>query len=91
MQVRHTYIIRIETERDWITLQWLAERGYDAGFLDACALEENDTDAYLVVSMTEPDAWTFSALVNDDPSAFLTCNASDTLNSSLLGFFDSIV
>ena len=54
------YMIKFETERDWITLLWLSDRGYDAGFLNACDLEENETDAYLVVSMTEPAAWEFA-------------------------------
>ena len=83
-------IIKIENERDQITLEWLADHGYDGGFLDLAAFQGRSGLRY-VYSLAEHDAWTFQENVDDDPGAFLACNGSDTLNTTFLQLLESIV
>lgn len=90
------YIVQIASERDQITLEWLNARGYDAGFLDEATFlgrerKPDGTDGPYVYGLKEHQAWEVNRLYQDDPGAFLACNGSDTLNSALLGFIDSIV
>ena len=85
------YTIIIESERDQITLEWLAAHGYDARFLELADLQIVKADGRRIYTMSEPNAWAFRVEITADPSAFLACNGSDTLNSALLTFEDSIV
>ncbi len=85
------YTVKIRNERDQLTLEWLRDHGYDAGFLDLATFRGRDDKGNFVYTFTEPQAWEFRDEIEEDPSAFLACNGSDTLNSSLLEFEDSIV
>ncbi len=85
------YTIIIKSERDQITLEWLAAHGYDARFLELAELTIVKADGRRIYTMTEPNAWEFCKEIESDPDAFLACNGSDTLNTSLLTFEDSIV
>lgn len=88
---RFAYTVKIENERDQITLEWLNARGYDATFCDVATFQGRDDGGRYVYTLTEPEAWEVKEEYEDDPGAFLACNGSDTLNSALLGFIDSIV
>jgi hypothetical protein len=99
------YTVRIVGERDYATLCWLSDRGYDGGFLgvarleriegpNGVAIDEPDdmgSDGVRVYSLTEPEAWTVREYVDEDPCAFLACCGSDTLARALLGFLERIV
>jgi hypothetical protein len=86
------YQITIETEDDLVTLQWLSDRGYDAGFLDLADLNSHDeTTGKRVFTMPEHHAWIFNDNIEEDPDAFLACCGSDTLADSLIGLHESIV
>ena len=92
-----SYQITIETERDWETLHWLADRGYDGGVLNAgtysdkCAEFEGMLCAPYVLDIDEPSAWEVCDAVEEDPDAFLACCGSDTLERVLIDFVGSIV
>ena len=90
------YTVKIASERDLRTLEWLNDRGYDAAFLEMATFlgrekKSDGSDGAFVYGLSEPDAWQVRDEYEKDPDAFLTCNGSDTLGSALFGFLDSIV
>lgn len=89
---REVYFIPRLTRSEYATLQWLADRGYDAGILDAAGVSlEHDDGGVTLGGLTEPEAWTIQEQYNEDPDAFLTSSGSRGLNEKLLRFLDSIV
>ena len=86
------YTITLENNRDYLTLVWLAEHGYDADFLNLAALsDENEMTGRRIYTMTEPDAWQFNENVNNDTDAFLSCCDSWALQNALCEFWQKIV
>ena len=75
---------------DYETLNWLADRGYDARFCDL-AEEAEEVPGGSVWRFTEPQAWEFRDEVDSDPHAFLTSCGSDRLARAMLGFLEAIV
>ena len=89
---RRPYWIEPLTPRDYATLRWLADRGYDGGFLQLAGVEEELPDGRIVMgALTESEAWQFRENVDEDPGAFLSSSGSRTLNDKLLGLYDGIV
>ena len=91
-----SYIIKIETERDWETLHWLAGRGYDGDIVEHSSLEVGGyNDDYewepAELHLTEPEAWSVQEAIEADPDAFLSCCGSDSLARALIDFWTSIV
>ena len=90
------YKITLESERDYETLLWLSDRGYDAGIWNLSEITADcDEDGDYVFTMTleisEPDAWAIQDEIERYPTDFLACCGSDTLSASLLEFMEEIV
>jgi len=96
------YTVRIVGERDYATLCWLSDHGYDAGFLELATLERVETpdgteidddgsDTVRVYGLSEPEAWNFKDEYDADPCAFLACCGSSTLTEALVRLLDCIV
>lgn len=89
---RNGYKIPRLTKTEYATLQWLADRGYDAGFLHAAGVEEEyDDGSALLGDIPEHEAWQISERYEEDPHAFLANSGSRSLNEKLYRFLDSIV
>ena len=85
----HKYRIEIKNERDYNTLCWLADRGYDGDFLKlADLIDENEETGRRVYEMEEHKAWEFSE--NAENEGFLSCNGSETLQDSLIQLWEEI-
>jgi hypothetical protein len=95
----YAYIVTIETERDYETLKWLADHGYDGSLMANSVLSDDsavDEDgefhcAPYVLGLTQLQAWAFSEYVDDDLDAFLSCCGSSTLSDALIDLWQSIV
>jgi hypothetical protein len=100
------YEVKIKGARDYATLRWLADHGYDGSFMDCAELDRYESpdgrtletdgeceadDAVRVYTVEEHKAWEFSEYIESDPDAFLACNGSTTLGESLLGLEQEIV
>jgi len=80
------------SERDYTTLLWLADRGYDGGVFENCdAVEPNDDGDGFTLHFTEVSAWEIRDTIDDDPHAFLACCGSDTLATALRSMIETIV
>ena len=91
---RHVYRVGPFDERELATLEWLAARGYDGGFLDLArrsGLERELPDGRIEFGLYEPEAWEFNDNVDQDPDAFLASSGSQTLNEKMLRLLDSII
>lgn len=98
MNSKIAYRIRIETERDWETLLWLSDHGYDGGIYkngeilgDETAESDGLYCAPYVLGFPEHLAWDCDENVSDDPDAFLSCCGSSSLSSALSTFIQEIV
>lgn len=80
------------TKREFATLEWLSDRGYDGGILEAAGVEEEYPDGSVQLGdIPEPAAWEIHNNVEEDPGAFLSSSGSEGLNDKLIGFLDAIV
>lgn len=80
------------TKTEYATLQWLADRGYDAGILEAAGVEEEYDDGSVLLGLIpEHKAWGITEEYEADPRAFLASSGSRSLNEKLYRFLDSIV
>ena len=80
------------TKREFATLEWLSDRGYDGGILDAAGIEEEYPDGSVQLGdIPEPAAWGIRDNIEEDPHAFLSSSGSRELNDKLIQFVDSIV
>ena len=91
----HAYHLDIVSERDWVTLLWLDERGYAGSTLLHGSQtigpdDEHPRIAYRL-SFQEHEAWSVQEYIERDPVAFLTCNGSPTLADAFRDFLSSIV
>lgn len=97
MEHNFPYVVTIETDRDGLTLDWLADHGYDGSFLEHADIIESgeDEDGYVVApivyGLSEPAAWTFREDVEADPGAFLACCGSHSLRTALEALLSEIV
>ncbi len=86
------YVIELDSNRDWHTLVWLSNRGYDGNVL---ALAEDiahyDEGERTQIGLTEQQAWEFRDYVDSDPDAFLACCGSETLAKVLNDLFLDII
>ena len=89
---RRPYRIPPLNQREYATLRWLADRGYDGGILKLAGVEEELPDGGVVLgALTEPEAWEFHDNVDQDLNAFLASSGSRTLNDKLFGLYERIV
>lgn len=88
----YTYQLEPLTPREFATLQWLAERGYDGGLLDLAGVEEELPNGDILLgALRESEAWEFHENVEEDPHAFLTSSGAAGLNQKMWQLLDSIV
>jgi hypothetical protein len=86
------YQIEDLTAREYATLAWLADHGYDAGILRAAGVEEEFDDGRVRLGrIPEHKAWEINERIEEDPDAFLASNGSRSLGDKLLKFVGSIV
>ena len=85
------------TDKEYETLCWLSDRGYDAELLDLATLESTPEDelpeapnVYVLV-MSEPTAWTWNENIEADRHAYLTCLGPGDLMDKLIALEQSIV
>lgn len=89
---RRPYRLAPLTEREYQTLLWLADRGYDGGLFDLAGVEEQRPNGAVVLgALTEAEASQFRENVDDDPHAFLTSSGSAGLNEKMMRLYDSII
>ena len=80
------------SKRAFATLEWLSDRGYDAGILDAAGVEEEYPDGSVQLGdIPEHRAWDVKEYIEEDPDAWLASSGSRELNEVLQNFVDSIV
>ena len=80
------------TKREFATLEWLADRGYDGDLLRLSGVEEEAPDgSVLLGALTEAEGWQFNENVEEDPHAFLTSNGSAGLHEKMYRLLDSII
>lgn len=84
------YTIGPLDEREFETLAWLADHGYNAGIYDGSA-KSYDDEGNVTLRIPEFKAWEIKEAVDEDPHAFLANSASRGLNEMLLKFIDEIV
>lgn len=90
--LKRPYKIERLTKREYDTLAWLADHGYDGSILATAGVEEEHSDGGVTLgAMTEPQAWIIQEYIEEDPDAFLASNGSRTLAEKLHKFLDSIV
>jgi hypothetical protein len=93
----YAYTVTIETERDYETLKWLADHGYDGSLMANSEVSDDSNEhggwfcAPYVLGLTQLQAWAFSEYVDDDLDAFLSCCGSSTLSDALIDLWQSIV
>lgn len=89
--MRQPYSIDLDKE-EYITLEWLHDRGYTANLLDVVEFfpHENE-DGGCELKLTEAQAWEWLSCVEDDREAYLTCCGSQSLIDKLTALEMSIV
>lgn len=81
--------ILVLDETEYKTLEWLADRGYDADLLALVDDQEEWTDS-IVLKWNESSLHMAQDAVDSDPHAFLTCCGSDSLRRKLLALLDKV-
>lgn len=89
--VTAAYTIEPLDKKEYATLSWLSDRGYDGGILELTSGEETDDGGYKFESIPEHVAWQIKDNIDEDEHAFLTSNGSRSLAEKLLAFIDAIV
>ena len=77
-------------DREYKTLAWLADHGYDAGIYDG-SVRTTDDDDMTTLRIPEYKAWEIRDAVEEDPHAFLASNGSRSLSEKLYEFLENIV
>lgn len=73
------------------TLEWLADRGYDARFLDLSQCDNVNENGNCSFYLSEVDAWEWKEEIEADIDAFLTCCGDDNLIEKLHSLMNRIV
>lgn len=79
------------TRAEAVTLDWLADHGYDGDLTAQADAEESDDGTTIVLRLTEPSAWIVRDNVEEDRHAWLACCGDDGLAAKLESFLASIV
>ena len=80
------------TAREFATLEWLADRGYDGDLLRLAGVDDEAADGSIRLgALTEAEAWQFNENVEEDPHAFLSSNGSASLREKMYRLLDAIV
>jgi hypothetical protein len=85
------YQIEDLNKKEYATLCWLSDHGYDGGILDLADGEVTEEDGYKFKPIPENVAWQIAEKIEEDPHAFLASNGSRSLGDKLMKFLDDIV
>lgn len=94
MELKLAYTLRL-TPNEYKTLEWLSDHGYDGGLCEyASSLDMDgddiDSSTEIVLSFTEPAAWSVREQYDDDEHAYGAC-AARPLCRKMYEFIDGIV